>query len=150
MRRIALGVFDYRGNKLVDLYTNTCSFHGAAYDVEIKKELNGNKELSFTIPARILTEKGEWAENPRRAYLRNLMPICLTDMQFCDLAMVLDVFDGFYCGTTCLTLEMAYYHARLIGRPSVSWLAGLVNQEVADIGFDFQSIYGTTNDVTSL
>ena len=79
MRRIALGIFDYRGNKLIDLYTSTCAFHGAAYDVEIKKELAGNKELSFTIPARILTEKGEWAENPRRAYLRNEYIVRLTD-----------------------------------------------------------------------
>lgn len=82
--------------------------------------------------------------------IQYLMPICLTDMRFCDLAMVLDVFDGFYCGTTCLNLEMAYYHARLIGRPSASWLAGLVNQEIADVEFDYQPMYGVNSVMTTL
>lgn len=58
MRSISLGVYDYRGNKLIDLYSNTCGYLGAAYDVEIHHELSGNKELSFSIPARILDEQG--------------------------------------------------------------------------------------------
>ena len=79
MRKIALGVYDYRGNKLIDLYSNTCSYLGAAYDVEIHHELDGNKELSFTIPARILDDAGKWMENPRRPYLRNEYIVRLTD-----------------------------------------------------------------------
>lgn len=81
MRKIALGVYDYRGNKLVDLYSNTCACLGEAYDVEIKRELDGNKELSFTIPARILDANGQWMDNPRRAYLRNEYIIRLTDSE---------------------------------------------------------------------
>lgn len=81
MRKIALGVYDYRGNKLIDLYSNTCSYLGAAYDVEIHHELAGSKELSFTIPMRILNRQGEWMENPRRAYLRNEYIIRLTDSE---------------------------------------------------------------------
>lgn len=79
MRKITLGVYDYQGNKLIDLYSSACDYLGAAYDVEIKQELNGSKELSFTIPARVLDEEGKWMENPRRAYLRNEYIIRLTD-----------------------------------------------------------------------
>ena len=35
--------------------------------------------------------------------------------------------DGYYLGHTCLTLEMAYLNARLIGRPVAPWLLELVN-----------------------
>lgn len=79
MRKITLGVYDYRGNKLMDLYSNTCSYLGAAYDVEIRHELDGNRELSFTVPARILDPTGKWMENPRRPYLRNEYIIRMED-----------------------------------------------------------------------
>ncbi len=82
MRKIVLGVYDYRGNKLIDLYSTVCDFLGAAYDVEIRHELDGNKELNFTIPARILDEQGKWMENPRRPYLRNEYIIRLTDSEY--------------------------------------------------------------------
>ena len=79
MRKTTLSVCDYRGNKLIDLYSSTCSYIGSAYDVEIHHELDGNKELSFTIPARILDPNGQWTENPRRPYLRNEYIVRLTD-----------------------------------------------------------------------
>ena len=79
MRKIALGVYDYRGNKLIDLYSNTCSYLGAAYGVEIHHELDGNRELSFTISARILDSGGNWMENPRRPFLRNEYIVRLYD-----------------------------------------------------------------------
>ena len=56
-----------------------------------------------------------------------LMPICLMDTRFCDLAMTLTPLSGYYLGNTCLTLEMAYHNARLLARPSASWLASLVD-----------------------
>ncbi len=55
-----------------------------------------------------------------------LLPICLTDMEHPDLAMTLTPMDGYYLGHTCLTLEMAYMNARLIGRPVAPWLLELV------------------------
>lgn len=79
MRKITLGVFDYTGIKLMDLYSTTCTYLGAAYDVEIRHELDGNRELSFTIAARILDSDGKWMENPRRPYLRNEYIIRLND-----------------------------------------------------------------------
>ena len=55
-----------------------------------------------------------------------LLPICLTDMEKPDLAMTLTVMDGYYLGNTCLTLEMAYLNARLLGKPTAPWLTEIV------------------------
>lgn len=54
-----------------------------------------------------------------------LLPICLTDMDKPDLAMTLSIMDGYYLGSTCLTLEMAYLNARLLARPVAPWLTVL-------------------------
>ena len=55
-----------------------------------------------------------------------LLPVCLTDPAKPELAMALSIHDGYYLGHTCLTLNMAYGNARLIGRPTVPWLTELV------------------------
>lgn len=55
-----------------------------------------------------------------------LLPVCLTDMEHPDLAMALSVMDGYYLGSACLTLETAYLNARLVARPSASWLLDLL------------------------
>ena len=55
-----------------------------------------------------------------------LLPLCLLDSERTDLAMTLTPMDGYYLGHTCLTLEMAYLNARLIGRPVAPWLLELV------------------------
>lgn len=51
-----------------------------------------------------------------------LLPLCLTDMEQPDIAMTLSIMDGYYLGNTCLTLEMAYLNARLLARPTATWL----------------------------
>ena len=56
-----------------------------------------------------------------------LLPLCLRDAEHPDLAMTLTPMDGYYLGHTCLTLEMAYLNARLIGKPVAPWLTELVN-----------------------
>ena len=71
-----------------------------------------------------------------------LMPICLTNMETCDLAMTLTPCDGFYYGTTCLTCEMAYINARILSRPSAPWLADLVRGDENKHRFDYSMIYG--------
>lgn len=55
-----------------------------------------------------------------------LLPICLTNMEKADLAMALSHMDGYYLGHTCLTLEMAYLNARMLGKPAAQWLTSLV------------------------
>ena len=55
-----------------------------------------------------------------------LLPLCLLDTEHIDLAMTLTPMDGNYLGHTCLTLEMAYMNAWLIGRPIAPWLLELV------------------------
>lgn len=71
-----------------------------------------------------------------------LMPICLSNMETCDLAMTLTPCDGFYFGTTCLTCEMAYINARILSRPSASWLTDLVGSGETKHRFDYRMIYG--------
>lgn len=52
-----------------------------------------------------------------------LLPICLTDPERPDLAMTLQPADGYYIGSTMLTLRMAYVNARATGRRLAPWLA---------------------------
>ena len=60
--------------------------------------------------------------------LQFLLPICLTDMEKPNLAMTLTERNGYYLGSTCLTLEMAYLNARMIARPIAPWLTSLVKK----------------------
>ena len=62
-------------------------------------------------------------------HFQYLLPIYLTRMDKPDLAMALEVMDGYYVGHTCLTLQMAYQNARLLARPSAGWLTALVEHE---------------------
>ena len=64
-----------------------------------------------------------------QSHLQYLLPIHLTRMDKPDLAMALEVMDGYYVGHTCLTLQMAYQNARLLARPSAGWLTALVEPE---------------------
>lgn len=61
---------------------------------------------------------------PQQQTIQLLVPLCLEeeDTDKTSLALVLDRQDGFYIGSTCLTLEMAYQNARLIAKPEVDWL----------------------------
>ncbi len=58
--------------------------------------------------------------------IQYLLPIHLTNMETPDLAMALSIMEGYYIGHTCLTMEMAYQNARLLGCPTTSWLTRLV------------------------
>ena len=60
--------------------------------------------------------------------LQFLLPICLTDMEKPNLAMTLAERNGYYLGSTCLTLEMAYLNARMIARLIAPWLTSLVKK----------------------
>lgn len=51
-----------------------------------------------------------------------LLPLCLTQPDLADLALVVDRFDSFYRVSTCLTLDMAYNNARQLARPDRDWL----------------------------
>lgn len=66
---------------------------------------------------RAAVEPGIVVPQGYQGRVQYLLPICLTDMEKPDLAMTLTIMDGYYLGNTCLTLEMAYLNARLLGRP---------------------------------
>jgi hypothetical protein len=51
-----------------------------------------------------------------------LLPLCLSDPQRADLALVVERHSTFYRATTCLTLDMAYNNARQLARPDRDWL----------------------------
>lgn len=51
-----------------------------------------------------------------------LLPLSLRHPDKVDLAFAVAKQDGYYIGTTCLTLDMAYNNARLIAKPDVPWL----------------------------
>lgn len=54
--------------------------------------------------------------------LQLLLPITLPGSVNPDLALTITKGNGFYSGNTCLTMGMAYNNARLITKPSSSWL----------------------------
>lgn len=51
-----------------------------------------------------------------------LLPLCLSNPQAADLALVVERHSTFYRATTCLSLDMAYNNARQIARPDRDWL----------------------------
>ena len=57
-----------------------------------------------------------------RGQVQLLLPLCLKSPTQTDLALVVEIHDGFYRATTCLTLEMAYNNARQLARPDRDWL----------------------------
>lgn len=75
---------------------------------------------------RATVEPGIVVPQGYQGRVQYLLPICLTDMEEPDLAMTLTIMDGYYLGNTCLTLEMAYLNARLLGRPAAPWLTAIV------------------------
>lgn len=75
---------------------------------------------------KAVVESGIVVPQGYQGKVQYLLPICLTNMQKPDIAMTLAVMDGYYLGYTCLTLEMAYFNARVISRPTARWLTDLV------------------------
>ncbi len=57
-----------------------------------------------------------------RGHVQLLLPLCLSDPQQADLALVVERHDTFYRAATCLTLDMAYNNARQLARPDRDWL----------------------------
>jgi hypothetical protein len=51
-----------------------------------------------------------------------LLPLCLSNPERADLALVVERHSTFYRAATCLTLDMAYNNARQIARPDRDWL----------------------------
>ena len=63
---------------------------------------------------------------PRANAMSLLLPLCLTDDDQVDAALVVQLVEsGNYQGQTVLTMEQAYMNARLICRPDSDWLTPL-------------------------
>lgn len=99
----------------------------------IPEELRGVKFLPLLLETatelgrrRAMIEPSIVVPQLFRGRLQYLLPISLSDSEKVDLAMTLSIMDGYYQGETCLTPQMAYLNARILGRPTVSWLTDLV------------------------
>jgi Domain of unknown function (DUF3825) len=57
-----------------------------------------------------------------RGRVQMLLPLCLSDPQRADLALVVERHANFYRASTCLTLDMAYNNARQLAKPDRDWL----------------------------
>ena len=57
-----------------------------------------------------------------RGRVQLLLPLCLSNPQRADLAVVVERHSGFYRASTCLTLDMAYNNARQLAKPDRDWL----------------------------
>jgi len=51
-----------------------------------------------------------------------LLPLCLSNPNSADLALLLQRHEGHYRAATCLTLDMAYNNARQLAKPDREWL----------------------------
>lgn len=51
-----------------------------------------------------------------------LLPLCFSNPQRADLALVVERHSTFYRASTCLTLDMAYNNARQLTKPDRDWL----------------------------
>ena len=64
---IALSIHDYNRTKLADLYYSEAKSEGQAYDIEHVEELNGWKEVTFSLPYRVQSD----VDNYRWRYIKS-------------------------------------------------------------------------------
>jgi hypothetical protein len=57
-----------------------------------------------------------------RGRIQLLLPLCISNPNTADLALVVEDHGSFYRASTCLTLDMAYNNARQLARPDRDWL----------------------------
>lgn len=57
-----------------------------------------------------------------RGRIQLLLPLCITNANTADLALVVEDHHTFYRASTCITLDMAYNNARQLARPDRDWL----------------------------
>jgi hypothetical protein len=103
--------------------------------VRIPEELRFARNLPLLLETAVelgrrqaLAEPGIVAPQLFRGQVQFLLPIALTDVSKPDLAMTLSIMDGYYMGDTCLTPQMAYGNARILGKPTARWLTDLVGE----------------------
>jgi Domain of unknown function (DUF3825) len=57
-----------------------------------------------------------------RGRIQLLLPLCITNANTADLALVVEDHHTFYRASACITLDMAYNNARQLARPDRDWL----------------------------
>lgn len=102
--------------------------------LRIPAEMRSMENLPLILEAAVIhamrrasIEPGIIVPNIYHGNLQFLLPLCLRNLHTPDMALALSMMDGFYYAHTALTLEMSYTSARLLARPSVSWLLDLLD-----------------------
>ncbi len=75
-------------------------------------KLNLRRNYKLAVPQYYLTT----------GVIQLLIPLCLSNPQTADLAIVVEDYGSLYRASTCLTLDMAINNARLLARPDRDWL----------------------------
>ena len=57
-----------------------------------------------------------------KSQIQLLLPLCLSNPQRADQALVVERDSTFYRASTCLTLDMAYNNARQLAKQDRDWL----------------------------
>lgn len=101
--------------------------------LRIPKRVREAKNLSLLLETAVElgrrqaeVEPGIVAMQLFHGQIQFLLPIALQDTSVPDLAMPLTAMNGYYRGETCLTPQMAYSNARVLGQPTARWLLDLV------------------------
>lgn len=101
--------------------------------LRIPKGVRESRNLSLLLETAVelgkrkaMVEPGVIAMQLFHRRIQYLLPIALQDSGTPDLVMPLTIMNGYYRGETCLTPQMAYSNARVLGQPTARWLLDLV------------------------
>lgn len=75
----AISLWDYHNNKIIDLKSKNISINGEVHGAELKKNINGQKDLNFILPLNVMGEDGELKENFRWDFIKPEILVKLED-----------------------------------------------------------------------
>ena len=68
--RIQISIYSHDGEYIDSLFDTEKEFEGQAYAPQVTINANGQKDLSLSIPLRILSkDKSKYVDNPRWEYI---------------------------------------------------------------------------------
>lgn len=61
----SLSIYDFTNAKICDLKNPNITINGDIYNINLKKNINGYKEISFNLPKKIIDQDGNHIDNPK-------------------------------------------------------------------------------------
>ena len=75
--RIQISIYSHDGNYIDSLFDSDKEFEGQAFAPQVTINSNGQKDLSLSIPLRILSkDKSKYIDNPRWEFITKQYKIC--------------------------------------------------------------------------